>query len=146
MSYTTWDTLVSKYPGLASKNANSPEVALSFLPGAQAEIDGRLCSKYAVPFSPVPDLIKDLCTDLIYAKITIRDQKLSKPVMDYYEKRMVMLEKGTLQIVVDGVANDLSNGASVDKSYHSVFGMDDPIKWQPDTDSLNDLEDARNDD
>ena len=146
MSYTTWETIVAKYPGVA-KFANSPELALAFIPGAESEINGRLAAKYSVPFSPVPALIADLCTDLVYAKITIRDEKLSKIVMDYYERRMKGLQDGTTLLVDStGPLVDQSNRGTIDKEYHSVFGVDDPTNWQSDTDALDDAEDSRSGD
>ena len=147
MSYTTWEMIVGKYPGVA-KNANSPEVALAFLPGAEGEINGRLAAKYTVPFSPVPALIQDLCTDLVYAKLTIRDPKLSEIVMKYYDKRMEGLQDGTTLLVYSTgtTLTNASNAATIDKDYHSVFGPDDAENWQPDTDALDDAEDVRSDD
>lgn len=148
MSYTTYEILVSKYPGIAGKVANPAELVGAFIPGAEAEINGYLAAKYTVPFTTVPPLVQDLCTDLVYTKLTIRDPKLSEQVKKYYYERIKAILAGTLSIVqTDGTT--LTNEASqalIDKEYHSRFGPDAPENWQPDSDELDDAEDARDGD
>jgi phage gp36-like protein len=148
MSYTTWESISNKYSGGAAKIANTAELSAVIIPGAEAEINGRLASRYTVPFDPVPAIISDLCTDLAYCKLVIRDKKLYQQVKSYYDERMKMIEDGTMTVVLStgAVLSNESNFTGIDCEDHSVFGVDDPVNWQPDTDALDRAEGSRDDD
>lgn len=145
MSYMTWAQLAAKYES-AAKWANSDELASSYISQAQATINGALAAKYTVPFSPVPPMIQDLCVDLVYFMLAInKEADQAKAVKAWYDERIEQLQDGSLKLVqADGtVLPDQSNYASISDDHHSVFGPDSPVNWQPDTDALQDAEDAR---
>lgn len=146
MSYCTWEQLLAKYPQVATKSGSDP-IVTAYLRQCESEINGALAPYFTVPFSPVPPSISDLCVDLIYIKMKILDKSI-KPLMDYYEARIKALQTGAATLVgEDGtVTAQTGNSAYIDKQYHSAFGPDDSLNWQPDSDALEDAEDARLDD
>lgn len=127
--YIDWSVVVGRYPD-AAKIAGATDMGSYWLNYAESEIDARLATMYTVPFSPVPDMVKDLCVDLTYYKMSLR-QESSKPILDYIEKRIDGILKGTIALVNSGGAV-LSSTEEVAYStqYGSVFGVDDPINWQ----------------
>jgi phage gp36-like protein len=119
----------------------------AYLPQCESEINGALASQYTVPFSPVPPMISDLCVDLIYIKMKIMEKSI-EPLKNYYTERIKALQSGAIVLVDSSgtVTEPTGNSTYIDEQYHSAFGPDDPINWQPDSDTLEDAEDTRDDD
>lgn len=140
----TWQNLADKYP-TGGKWGNSDELARSYIPQAESELNGYLAQNYTVPFSPVPPLINDLCVDLVYYKLAIvKEPKQAEAIKKYFDARIAELQAGTLTLVSSGTTlESQANWASISADHHSVFGPDSPTNWQPDTDGLQDAEDAR---
>lgn len=147
MSYATWQQITDKYPSAAT-GAGTDAIQVSYLTQAESEINGLLAPYYAVPFTTVPPSISDLTADLVFIKMKILDQKVVKPLQDYFNERIKAIQTGKLLLVqADGTTvSRTGNKASIDKQYHSAFGPDEAINWQPDTYRLDDAEDERDDD
>lgn len=146
--YATWEQLVRRYPA-AAKASSDQDMSDAYIAPAEAEVDSRLASRYTVPFTTVPDLVRSLTIDVAYYKLTIRSDE-SKRLGEYlYGKDGDGGIFGAIRdgkVVVDASATPTPNAAWVDKEYHSRFGPDNPEDWQPDTDALSDAADERSDD
>lgn len=140
--YINWADVTGRYGDFA-KGPDATVAAASFIPQAEAEVDGRLAPKYTVPFSPAPYLVQDLCIDLAYYKATIR-QEGSKIIGESLEKRFKAIIDGTLLLTTSAgtVAEDGAT-AWVSNSYHSSFGPDSEVNWRVDSNWINDAMDAR---
>lgn len=72
-SYTDIPSLFATVPRVGSYTAITSDHYLLEIGKAQALIDGKLARRYSVPFSPVPDLIESVCTDItLYGLLTKR--------------------------------------------------------------------------
>ena len=140
--YIDWVDVTNKYKDWP-KAADATLAAASFIPQAEAEVDGRLAVKYSVPFSPVPYIVQDLCCDVAYYKATIR-QEGSEIVKKYIDERSKAIIDGTLVLTTSaGALTPTGNTAWASNSYHSSFGMDSEINWHVSTVAVQDIQDAR---
>lgn len=140
--YIDWADVSGRYGDFA-KGPDATQAQASFVPQAEAEIDGRLAVRYTVPFTPTPYLVQDLCIDLAYVKATIR-QPGSKVIKEYIDQRIDAIIAGTLLLTnSDGVLAISANHAWASNSYHSAFGLDSEINWRVDSQQLLDLSDRR---
>lgn len=138
--YIDWTLVANRYPD-AAKITGAEVVNSAWLFGAEAEIDARLAPRYTVPFSPAPDLVKDLCADLLYAKMTSR-QEGSKIIYDRVLATIKEIIAGTLTIPgalpsAEGIISTASN------SYRSAFGVDDPVNWSRSQSQIDDTQRER---
>lgn len=124
--YITWDQMTNRYPE-AARITGAEVVSSAWLYGIEAEIDARLSPRYTVPFSTAPDLVRDLCVDLLYARMTAR-QEGSQVIYDRVMNLIGEIVAGT--IAIPGVTPTASGGRSfASNSYRSAFGPDDPLNW-----------------
>lgn len=137
--YINWKDVVDRYPE-ASRMGGAEVVHSSWLYGVEAEVDARLSNRYVVPFTaPTPDLIRDVCTDLLYCRMTARQegsQVIYERVMDIIKN----LIAGTISL--DATVPTVAGGSGVtyvSNSYRSAFGPDSELNWSR---SLGEIEDA----
>ena len=130
--YTDLDMVKGRYP-TAQKAIAQSAVSSYFIDGAEGELDARLAARYTVPFSPAPSFIRDLATDIVFYKMTIF-QESSEALGKYIDSRIEGLISGT--IVLPSAPTSDNNGAWVSDSYHSKFGLDNPVNWQTDADQI----------
>jgi phage gp36-like protein len=133
--YISWADVTNKYKDFAK----GPDATLAnslHVPQAEAEIDGRLAVKYAVPFSAAPNapyLVQDLCIDLAYYKASIR-QESSKLIKEYIDQRIEAIINGTLLLTTSaGPVAASGNFAWASNSYHSSVGPDSEVNWRVDS-------------
>lgn len=145
--YATWNDLVKRYPKGAAASTNQ-DMDEAYIVPAEDEVDARVSAVATVPFTaPIPGLIKSLTIDVAYYKLTIRSPE-SKSLGEYlYGKDgkggiFGQIADGTVEVQADIT----SNGAWIDKEYHSRFGPDCPDNWQPDSDAIVDAINERSDD
>jgi len=102
MAYITQDELEALFPDTFTSVTD--ELWSQVLPGVDALIDGVLSSRYLVPFSPVPALIKEIATDiaryhledsLIYDEV--KDEGL-KTRYDYALERLQLIKTGDIKL------------------------------------------------
>jgi phage gp36-like protein len=140
--YITWADVTGRYTDFA-KGPDAIVAEASFVPQAEAEVDGRLGVKYTVPFSPAPYLVKDLCVDLAYYKATIR-QESSKLIKEYIDQRFESIIDGTLVLSNSlGTVAGTGNFAWASNSYHSSSGLDSEVNWNVDSQAIYDIQTAR---
>lgn len=145
--YATYQDVAKRYPA-AVKAFQDADFESGYLTPAEDEVDGRLAALYTVPFTaPIPGLVKSLAIDVAYYKLTMRSKESESLRIYLYGKDGDGGIFGSIlsgDVVIDTTATP--NAASLDKSYHTRFGPDDPINWRPDTDSLIDVCQERADD
>lgn len=131
--YATWDMVAGRYPD-AAKIYGADGVGSYWLDHAAAEIDARLALRYTVPFTPTPLLIQDLCVDLTYWKMTMR-QKSSEALGAYIENRLDALATGSMSLVMSGAVlpSIADMPYSNTEQFGSSFGVDDPLNWSVDS-------------
>lgn len=143
--YIDWPHVTGRYGNITGSTLGAGNVGSYWLTQAEAEVDGRLAPRYTVPFTgTIPELVKDLCIDLTYYKMTIR-QKESEALGKYLDKRFADIIAGTIVIPEADTTGAASSGneAWVANSYYSRFGNDDPVNWQVDPDQIDAEQDAR---
>lgn len=139
--YIDWSLLVGRYPD-AAKMGGAEAVHSAWLYGVEAEIDARLGARYTVPFSPAPDLVKDLCVDLLYARMTAR-QDGSEVIYERVMDTLKAMVAGTITLPGVDPAAGGAGSTFVSNSYRSAFGPDDPINWSRSAAEQDDAADGR---
>lgn len=140
--YITWTAVAGKYPDIAAKHQASG-VDQYWIPAAESEVNAHLAARYTVPFSPCPEMVKDLVIDLIYYKMTYRGEDQEK-LKKYIDERFEGLVNGTIILTDDaGVIETTGNSAWASNSYHSSFGPDSPEYWRVDRDWIDNAKDER---
>lgn len=140
--YINWADVTNKYKDFATGDGASTAGSY-WIPHAEAEVDGRLAVRYSVPFTPAPDIVKDLCIDLAYCKAALRMEG-TKVIKDYVDQRFKDIIAGTLVLTTSaGLVSAAGGLAWASNSYHSAFGLDSEVSWQVDSQQLGDLRDAR---
>lgn len=75
-----------------SMNASAVEEAIA---KAGGEIDAFTCGRYPVPWTPVPALIRSLCSDMaifhLYSRRGFRDNTADRAVEDKYHNALALL-------------------------------------------------------
>lgn len=144
--YIEWDDVVDRYPELESLGG-ADELAPVFIQFAEANTEALLRGFYTIPFSSNNITVKDLCIDCAFwraGRLKLDDAVEVKS--EYYEQ--ISMIKNGMMAMVDSAGNEvegLSNPTafSTTQSYHSSFGMDDPIEWLVDWDRIEDDMDSR---
>jgi len=150
--YATYSDCSVRYPILSKWNPSSVSAVNSDLVYyAEKEIDGRLASHFAVPFTDVPPTISDLTIDYVYLKM-LRSRDLDKAAE--FEKildaRIERLKEGEEYIFTESGTTIAPAGASDGvwsntKDYypvHSILDADSPYAGF-DSDMIDDEEDIR---
>lgn len=140
--YITWDDVANAYPDWVSAvSANT--VGNLWIPRAEDEVDGRLAPKYTVPFTPVPGVVRDLCIDLAYYKLTFATEK-GKALGEILQSRFEAILSGELMLT-----NSLGQVAAPEKAwsthqdYPTHFGVDTDLNWQVSSAWATDQQEAR---
>lgn len=144
--YIDWGHVVGRYKD-ASGFADASAMSSFWVGHAEAEVDGRLAVRYTVPFANTPTLcpllVQDLAIDVTYQKLNIAKKKKTELTASIKE-RFDGLLAGTILITNSaGPIAGASNLSWSENSYHSSFGMDNPVNWGVDSQSIVDIQDAR---
>lgn len=96
---------------------------------AEAEIDGYVATRYAVPIAaPVPALIKKLAIDITVYNLWRRRQKIPDMIRTAYEdavKKLEAIAKGTITLGVDPApAESTKSSAGETSGPERVFDRD----------------------
>jgi hypothetical protein len=140
--YINWDDVANSYPDWA-KAASANTVGNLWIPRAEDEVDARLAPKYAVPFTPVPGVVRDLCIDLAYFKLVFASEKGEK-LGELLEKRFAALLDGSMVLTNSaGVISTAERAYSTHQDYHTTFGVDTELNWQVSENQVEDEQEAR---
>lgn len=147
MAYANWSHVTGRYKDAATI-AGAESVGSYWMAAAEAEVNGRLAARYAVPFMPVPELVRDLTVDLTYYKMIALSER-AVPLKQYLDARFADIIAGTLVPVTDdgAVPGAAAGGAAMawgtHMSYHGPFGPDSPLNWRPSMEEASDAEAER---
>lgn len=140
--YIDWADIAGRYVDV-TKIGGAEAVASHWISYSEADIDARLAVAFTTPFSPAPDVIKDLCIDMAYYRMTMR-QKNSEVIKAFIDERLTGLINGTIVINAsspnDGV---LAWGEQNQTGYHTAFGPDGELNWTPSSAFIQDVQDQR---
>jgi len=129
---------------------------------AQSIINAYLSSKYTVPFTSVPPLVKTICIDMsayyvlrtLFTRDSInRSAYIDDFLLDHLDRKN---KTGTIYDILEGLVPLVdSDGAEVAtssdlidsniKDYPPIFDVDDDLNQAIPQDRLDDIEDARDD-
>ena len=120
-------------------------------------IDGKCARRYALPFDPVPPLIRSIAEDMVTVKTLIsfysQDNQNRTEWIDEFDEAMALLNEikdGELDLVDtsgsavstrDSQASDIIQSSNM--NYAPFFNVDDPTEWHFDQDLLDDVESER---
>ena len=144
--YIEWDDVVARYPATGRQNQDASEVTSSFIVGAEAYINARLAKSYTIPFTPVPQLIKDLAIDLTYVKMAVGKVDDREVIKEHIIDTLNSLVDGDMVLVTDSGTTlaEVDNGVwSELGSYTSRFDVDDPFNWEVSSARLTAIENDR---
>lgn len=141
--YITWNRVAAKYGETVAK-IDASAANSYWIPAAESEVNARLAPKYAVPMSPCPEMIADLVVDLVYYKLTYRNENQDK-LKKYIDERFEGLLDGSVVLVDSGgtALATFSGEAWCSNSYRSSFGPDCAENWSVDQSAIDDAQDAR---
>ena len=143
--YIDWQDVVDRYRSVSDRDAT--EIGSSFIPYAEAEVDGRLASKYTAPFSNNNMTVKDLCIDLVYIKVgnlNIEETEKLQTMVDAKFERLINGDEIMFTSSGDQISQSVAGTVwSNTKDYHPVFGLSEQCHLAIDSSQLADEEAAR---
>lgn len=140
--YINWDDVANSYPDWA-KAASANTIGNLWIPRAEDEVDARLAPKYAVPFTPVPGVVRDLAIDLAYYKLIFASDK-GKALWESLKERFESILDGSMFLTTSlGAIGTGDRAWSTHQSYPTHFGVDDTTNWAVSSAWAQDQEEAR---
>ena len=147
--YITYAELVERYDTIASWGGSEAVVNSGLIYYAEMELNSRLATHFAVPFSAAHPTVKDLAMDLAYWKaLRTRDPKKAKEIEDQVLGRIERIKKGEEYIYTGSGTIMLPEGSdqevwSTTQDFHPVHSMLEPEEEQVDPERLDSEEDER---
>jgi hypothetical protein len=144
--YIDWADVIDRYPELNTLGG-ADQLSSSYIVYGEAHVDGMLSNHYTVPFSNNNMIIRDLAIDYVYwraARFKFEDATMVKSA---YFETIGMVNAGTL-VMIDDAGTVIAQTKkkiglhSTTESYHSAFGIRDPIDWHIDEDQITDEQGA----
>jgi hypothetical protein len=142
--YVDWDFLATRYPHV-ERAAGADTVNSYHVPYAEAELDGRLASRYTVPFSSDNLTAKEIAADLVYLRLGLLKSEDRDAVRQEVDARISRLLRGDEVMASVGDTIQPSGEAvwSDNQGYSPMFDVDDPQNWEVSSERLDDIEDRR---
>jgi len=146
MSIVNYQDLVGTFRAIGKSGWTAEEVNSYHIPQCQAEIEGLLATVYTVPFSSNNVTAKDLVTQLVYCRLSggsmEERQACRNEVLDRVEKlksgkELMLTSSGPID---SGITNIIWSNT---KDYDNPTTVDDPIRWNVDSNQIDDIRDAR---
>lgn len=124
----TWINATARYSELDKlPNGTVGGVQDDLIAMAEAQVHGRLASRYTVPFSNNNLTARDLAIDVLFVQnVMAREPKKAAAISDSLDKRIAALLTGAAVMVVSsGTAISMvgETAWSNTMNYHPVFGM-----------------------
>lgn len=153
--YTTVEALILTTPSVNSVSNITSAALAHYINRADSVIDAKLASRYTVPLSPIPEIIKTISTDLaIYEIVGKRMVTLVKDVENDWPSRFKeandLLDKiatGEFTLVASGgtILSTLTTNLvwSNTQNYTPTFNEDELTESYLDYDKYEDIVDAR---
>ena len=142
--YVNWDDVIDRYPTLNTLQG-ADEMSSVYIVYAEAFTDGMLAGTYTVPFSDNNIIVKDLSIDMTYWRAARFKFDDAVAVKSSYFETIGRLKDGTLTMIdasgtiIPAVKKQIGLHSTTE-SYHSAFGIDDPIFYSVDSDQMADAE------
>ena len=114
---------------------------------SEAFVDGVLANHYTIPFSNNNMIIRDLTIDYCYWRAARFKFEDATQVKSAFFDTVKMIKNGHVQMI-DEAGNIIPQVKqavglfSNTMSYHSSFGMNDPIEWHIDESNITDDRDV----
>jgi hypothetical protein len=144
--YINWEDVLDRYPELNTMGG-ADQLSSSYIVYSEAYVDGILAPDFTPPFSSNNMIVRDLCIDWAYWRAARFKLDDAVTVKSSFFETVGMLKAGQLKMYDEAgtliEAVDTSFAWSNTQSYHSAFGMDDPVKWRIDEDQQEADEDKR---
>ncbi len=149
--YVNFEECIVRYPILNKYMETEAEVNSDMIYYAGVELNGKLATRFSVPFSDSHPTIKDLTIDFVYLKVLrSKDPDKAEKFNKYLSKRIEKIIEGKEYIFTDsntvlypstGVFEIWSNT----KDYHPIHSILDPESeyTHPDSDMLYEQENVR---
>lgn len=128
-TYVTGSEFLTRYDVSRSWGSGTSEVASNLVHFAEVQLDGMLASAFTVPFSDVPQTIKDITMDLAYCKsVLTKDPEKAKLFCPAVMDRIERIKNGMEPLVTDSGTILEPSGASQEiwsstQNYHPVYSM-----------------------
>lgn len=135
ISYSNVDQVLQLMPDITSNTAVTSSIIAGFMGNAQAKLNGKLVSRYELPFTVEVPLLQHLCTymtahDVIggTSKFGSRIDAENMPWLSTYKSAMKLLDE-----IVSGKTDlvDVSNQIVTDRSDPDMLVIDDNSAYEP---------------
>lgn len=143
--YIQWNDVTDRYADAAKHAAGAESMKTNYINGAEDEVDARCAVRYTTPFTPVPGIIRDLCVDLAYFKLTVKQRDPDEDSLKkYIDERFEGILNGTILLTTSGTVLGAQEQAwSSGQDFSSSFGVDDVTNWSVSSNWQQDFEDRR---
>ncbi len=148
--YITWADIANTYPS-AVKQRTADEVGSWHIVQAEAAVDGRLASKFTVPFSSNNITARELAIVETVLRLNAfqesRREEIKKELDERYKRLLngteLMIAVTSGDVVGSTVAPSDGTAWSSTKDYTPVFGMGEDSEFRVDSSQLYDEEQDR---
>lgn len=157
-SYATTTTISLRMPDFLDGNTTTSderaaEVFSSFIDKSEAMVNAAVATRYTLPFTTVPPLVRDLSFELAgYFTIrafSSRDWPSRNDTLDDFKTAfdtLTQLQKGEIQLTLTDGTIVARRGTIIVCSRTDedpIFDVDEPTAWAVDQGRLDDLDGAR---
>lgn len=145
--YIDWSDVLDRYPELNTLGG-ADELSSSYIVYSEAFVDSILKSHWTPPFSSNNMIVKDLSIDYTYWRAARFKLEDAVAVKSEFYGTVEMLKSGQLTMIDESgaeipIVRQGSSIFSTTQSYHTSFGMDDPVNWRIDSDYTTNLRSER---
>ena len=132
--YISWTDVLNRYKA-AETYGDATTMEAAYIAPVEDRIDGYLARRYAVPFcntpSLAPGIVRDMCIDLTYIKITegkvptVEIQAaLTQTIADILNNKLTLIVNGTVM-----EADAITSIDSTASPAGTMYGWDEPANW-----------------
>jgi len=145
--YIDWEDVIDRYPELNTLGG-ADQLSSAYIVYAESYVDAALSTHFTPPFSSNNMIIRDLSIDWCFWRAARFKLDDAIEVKSSFWETVGLLKDRQLNMYDDAgtliPSLDKSFVVSNTNSYHTSFGMDDPINWKIDEDHADDDEGKRN--
>jgi len=156
MTYCTVDDILTTLPEIGSVSTVTSAIIAHYAGRAEAEINGRISARYAVPITPVPPILNAIAIDLAiyYAlgrKPLVGAQSKTDPWLEKFKESrdlLVKIAEGEVPLVSDAgtpIEASTTQGPfwSNKENYFPTFYEGEPEDWGTDASKIDDEQSKR---
>lgn len=144
--YVDWDDVIDRYPELNTLGG-SDQLSSAYIVYSEAFVDGVLANNYTIPFSNNNMIIRDLTIDYCYWRAARFKFEDATSVKSAFFDTVKMIKAGQVQMIDESgsIIPQVKQAIGLfsnTMSYHSSFGVNDPIEWHIDENNITDDRDV----